>query len=284
MQASEQASHRHAVALWSAQNVAEMRNGGDFIHDLVPDEIVRSKPAIDLIGHDSVGPICLEHTLIEAYEGQVNDNRRASEVSTLLGRRFSAGLEKPGSYTLALNTGDLSSLPRRMVGDTVESLDKWIRSQSLPVPSHPPLIEPNHVATELGQLPIRVTLFRMPGTPDDDGRLRIVFGRDRTIEEKRRSRIRKALLDKAPKLEDARSDGAITVLALESNDYVLSNSSEIARILHATAPTVEVPIPDVIIIVDTSPGVGSWSSSSVKFGDWWSDAAVYRPPDDFLLF
>ncbi len=74
------------------------------------------------------------------------------------------------------------------------------------------------------------------------------------------------------------------MLALESNDYVLSNSSEIARILHATAPTVEVPIPDVIIIVDTSPGVGSWSSSSVKFGDWWSDAAVYRPPDDFLLF
>lgn len=265
---------QRSVVAWAAQKIAEQRNGGPFKVDFVPDEIEREAPAIDLIGRDARGTICLEDTLIEAYEGQVIDNRRANQMQSLLAERFGHGLEPPGQYTLGLNTGDLARLRRKDVASTVDALETWVRAQDLPVPTLPPLRVPNHVVSGPEDVPIRVTLFRMRCSPEEDGDVRFALMRDSTIEEKRASRIRKALSDKAPKLEAARISNSKTVLVLEMNDYVLSNRWEVSRIFYSVAQSVEVPLPDVVIIVDTSAGEGAWVEYTVNFDDWWSDAAL----------
>jgi len=243
------------------------------VEDSVPDTVERSLPAIDLIGHDSAGVICLEHTLTETYERQILDNRRAAAVRDLFDQRFTDGLEGPGRYTLALQTGGLAELRRKDLEGTVNALERWTRDQRLPVPSVPPS-EPNHVIGYPPDPPIGVTLFRFRCMPEDDGKVVLVFQRDEAIDDQRLSRIRKAFLEKSPKLEAARTPGAVTALVLEHGDYVLSNPWIVARAAYSVACAVEISLPDAIVIVDTSAGEGAWMDYLVKFGPWWSNAAT----------
>jgi hypothetical protein len=270
---ASQEQHRHSVTVWAAGKIAERRSGGSFSEDEVPDAVDRTRPAIDLVGHDSIGAICLEHTLIEAYEGQVNDNRRGREVSDRLAERLTDGLEQPGTYTIGINTGDLASLRRKDVDTTINDLEAWARIQSLPVPVVPSIV-PNHVASEAGILRVRATLYRLRCSPEDDGKVRVALLRDSTLEGQRAARIRKALVDKLPKLEDAREDGSTTALVLEMNDYVLSNRVEVARVFYVTALSLDIQLPDIVILADTGAGDGAWMDYMVKFGDWWCDGAL----------
>ena len=272
---SEESKHRHDVTVWAARKIVERRNGGIFTPDEFPDEIERTEPAIDLIGHDSVGAICLEHTRVEAYEHQTLDNLRAKTVKAELEGRFTSGLQPPGRYTLAINTGGLARLRKRDVQGTVDGLAAWITAQALPVPTLPPLREPNHVNAKPPGAPVSATLYRMGCSPEDDGTLVVVFQRNGDIAETRRLlRIRKALFEKTPKLERARRQGATTALVLEMNDYVLSNPTVVQAAIYNSALSVESPLPDVITIVETSAGDGSWMNYDVKFGLWWSEAAM----------
>jgi hypothetical protein len=264
---SDESEHRHDVTVWAAQKIAERRNGGVFTVDEVPDESERKEPAIDLIGHDSVGAICLEHTRIEAYEHQTLDNLRASGVKAELEGRFKMGLEPPGRYTLALDTGGLARLRKRDVQGTVDGLDAWIRVQALPVPTLPPLREPCHVNAKPPVVPVSASLYRMRCSSEDDGTFVVVFQRDADVAETRRLlRIRKALVEKTPKLEGARREGSTTALVLEMNDYVLSNPTLVQAAIYESALSVGTPIPDVITIVETSAGDGSWMNYEVKSG------------------
>jgi hypothetical protein len=275
--------HRHAVTVWAGGKIAERRNGGTFFEDFVPDESERTVPAIDLVGHDSLGAICLEHTLVEAYEGQTLDNKRAREVSALLAKRLARGLDPPGAYTLGLNLGDLAGLRRKDVRTTVEAVEVWARRQALPIPETPPLTQPNHVISDPGDAPIRATLFRMRCPPEDDGSVRLAFLRDPTIEDRRQSRIRKALTDKLPKLEATRTGNSTTALVIETSDYILSNTAEVSRVFYTTSKAVGILLPDIVIVVDTSAGDGAWTDATVKFGTWWSEAALAQTSPPFRL-
>jgi hypothetical protein len=272
---SEESKHRHDVTVWAARKIAEKRNGGIFTVDEVPDESEGKEPAIDLIGHDEVGTICLEHTRVEAYEHQTLDNLRAMRVKTELEGRFTNGLQLPGRYTLAIDTGGLARLRKRDVQGTVDGLDAWIRVQALPVPTPPPLREPNHVIAQPPVVPVSACLYRMQCSPEDDGRFAVVFQRDGDVAEtRRRMRIRKALVEKTPKLEGARREGSTTALVLEMSDYVLSNPTVVQAAIYESALSFENPLPDVITIVETSAGDGSWMNYEVKFGGWWSESAT----------
>ncbi len=58
-----------AVTRFAAQRVADHRQAGTISQvGPPPDEIERTKPAIDMIASDQIGIMHLEHTLIEAYE------------------------------------------------------------------------------------------------------------------------------------------------------------------------------------------------------------------------
>jgi hypothetical protein len=71
---NELPSHEKRVCLFAAQQLASGRNGGFVTIDSYPDEEERQQPAIDLLAHDSLGSISVEHTLIESYSTQLHDN------------------------------------------------------------------------------------------------------------------------------------------------------------------------------------------------------------------
>jgi hypothetical protein len=266
---SDENDHRHAVTIFAAEKVTEQRNGGYFTVDEIPDLNERNLRAIDLIGHDSLGIICLEHTLIEAYEGQRRETRQASRLMERMEERFKEGLDRPGPYVLALDTGGVNHLRDREIDDAVDRIEKWVRRQNLPVPEVPPPI-PNHVRGEPPDTPVLVTLFRLISIPDD-GKFTVSFQRDEsTVTPLRVDRIRRALSDKAGKLEISRTGEATTVLVFELNDYMLSGPGDVMSAVYEAAQSIEEPLPDHIIMIDVSSGDGSWMAYYTKIGSWWA--------------
>ena len=264
--------HNREVCEFAAQRLATQRNGGDIIVDSHPDEVERQRPAVDLIAHDLFDPIAAEHTVIEAYEDQIHDNRRISEVFANFHERFRPSLPGPGTYTLAVHTRGGHQFPRRGQDELLDGLEGWVRAQMLPEPAIPPTA-PNHVSARQPEVPVAVTLYRMLSQSADDGSLRpVVLLRSGDHEAARVERIDRALRAKLEKLEASRPPGGTTLLILESRDCIMSNPVDIARAVGRAATRAPVQPPDAIIHVDTTAGPGSWIDYYVKLVDWWCPA------------
>jgi hypothetical protein len=263
------------VCLYAVQELSNARNGGPLTVDGYPDEVERQQPAIDLVAHDRLGTIIAEHTRIESYPAQLYDNKRVTEVFAGFADRFGHSLDAPGCYTLAIDTGTGHAFPRKNQAYELDRLTQWVRSQSLPVPELPPHSR-NHVTAEPPTVPIPVTLYRMGCHSDDDGSLRVAFHRSPDLETQRAERIDQAFLAKAPKLEAARHDGDVTLLVLESSDYIMSNPVLVAQGVYAAAKNCT-SLPGAIICVDTTAGEGHWLAYRIKNLTWWSNAALDLP-------
>ena len=278
--ASARQTHAHRVTLFAAQKVADFRNGGTVTQlGLPPDEIERSEPAIDMIAIDIFSPIHLEHTMIEAYDSQRYDNKRALEVQSELQRRFASGLEPPGRYTVGIGTGEISKIPRAKQARAIHELESWVRNQTVPALAalHGRM---KFVSGSPPDTPIPATLYRAPCLPEDDGRVEFALGRGEDGEVERDARVMKALQTKLGKLEASRStcDVALTVMVLESNDYIMSNPVLITQSIRRTMNAVALPEPDALINIETSAGDGHWIDYLVKFNDWWSERTL--PPEE----
>ena len=99
------------VCLFAVDDFACSRNGGAVGVDAIPDEEERQALAVDLLCHDQVGDIVAEHTLLEAYEGQLHDNLRAHELLAGAAPRMGL-LAPPGRYTLLVDVGRARQLRR----------------------------------------------------------------------------------------------------------------------------------------------------------------------------
>jgi hypothetical protein len=265
----DEQEHRKAVCVFAAQELATSRNGGRLQIDGFPDEVERTKPAVDLTAHDGIGGIVAEHTVVEAYDSQLHDNVRVGEAFLDFPDRFGHGLEAPGHYTLAIDTGGGRRFPRRNQEQQLDRLEAWVRRQQLPIPELPQR-GANHVRAEPPVVPVPVTLFRYKSLPKDDGALWVVLGRPDDIEDQRAERVARALAAKCPKLEAARTTGSVTLLVLENRDYILTNPWLLMRVVKSLAEP-RGDVPDAIICVETSGGDGNWIAYRTKFLDWWSD-------------
>jgi hypothetical protein len=104
-------AHDKRVCIFAAEEIVSSRNGGTFICDGFPDEIERNLKAIDLVGHDDIGIIVAEHTVIESYMQQLHDNTRIGEFFRGFGERFGHSLGSPGHFTLCLHPTVYSADP-----------------------------------------------------------------------------------------------------------------------------------------------------------------------------
>jgi hypothetical protein len=247
------------VCLFGTADLVLSRNGGALVVDSFPDEVERSAKAIDLIAHDDLGVLAAEHTVVEAYASQLYDNLRMREVFGLFAQRFGHGLPAPGRYTLSVVTTGAAAFPRRGAATLLDVVEEWVRSRDLPVPEFPPH-ELNHISGGPPDLPIDVTLYRTPCSGEDDGLLRVVFGRPQDLEEERVERLVRAYADKCPKLESARHSGYATLLVLESWDYVMNSPWHLMRAAYrASAERTDLPDsivccpPDRMMTVRTLP-------------------------------
>jgi hypothetical protein len=268
-------SHERSVCLVAAQAFARRRAGGEFVVDGYPDERERTEEAVDVIGHDSQGPVTIEHTLIEAYDNQVLENKRFAQLFQGFSERFGARLPQPGYYSLAVDLGAIG-VARGYTVDLPDTIEAWVWAEaaSLLEPRIPP-VGLNHVQVELSG-PIPVTLYRLRDGPGEEGSLSVALLFPGDIEAERTARIRTALDKKVRKLEAARLPGGKTLLVLESQDFVLSNPVVIAQAVHAAAQGLT-PMPDEIVCIDVSAGEGGWREYPIKLGDRWSAAALDLP-------
>jgi hypothetical protein len=239
--------------------------------DELPDVQERNRAAIEMVVHDDVGPVSIEHTLIEAYPGQIHENRRMAEIFDGFAQRFGNSLPHPGRYTLCVHPGGARDLPRRLTGNAVEAFECWVRAQNLPEPTLP-VREPNHVVGNPPDVPFAATLFRMLCDAADDGTLGVAYLGEEGREAGRVTRVKDALRRKCPKLEAGRRSGGLTLLVLESNDFVMTNPWFVAQAINGAASSLDVSVPDVIVHIDTSAGT-SWIPYVVKVKDWWSRVA-----------
>lgn len=269
-------NHDKQVSIFAAERLVIGRNGGNLVLDAFPDEVERQERAVDLLAHDGIGTIVVEHTVVESYLHQVHDNVRITEVFNGFERRFEHSLAAPGFYTLAVHTSGGHLFPRREAeAAALDEMEHWIRSQLLPDPSTWPPPQ-GWITAGPPAVPVAVTLYRARCGPEDDGALRVALQAPGSLKEQRRDRAATAFAAKCPKLEVARTADATTLLALEMRDFVMSNPVVLAQAIHAAAHG-RSDLPDVIICVDTCAGDGHWMPYVVKNGGWWSDAARDLP-------
>jgi hypothetical protein len=220
--------------------------------DRFPDETERKGPAVDAIVDDSIGSIVAEHTVVESYTSQIHDNVRMQQVFDGFADRFVGVLEKPGRYTLVLNTQAGHQFPRGAAcTSALRAIEDWILSQPLPVAEPPRQL--TFVRASPPETPISVTLTRANTTPDWDGTLGVAFSRPADLERRRIDRLRVALEAEYPKLAASTPPGGASLLVLELRDYVLSSPWHVAGAIYRAAEDRD-DVPDNIVVVDTGSG------------------------------
>ena len=217
-----------------------------------PDNDIREKKAVDFYGTISNQTFYLEHTLIESYPNQIEDDKQIEFLFSLQ-TELEGKLPMYGNYHLVLAPNSLKGFKNNENIKNV--LRNWILKNAKTLELGSPAIAPHHFLREtpIG-LPFEVTLYRFQR---GYGKLIIMRDKPETLESKRLKRIKTAIHKKCPKLRESKnSNQDLSLLVLESNDIALANHMLIGDSLVNIFRELEKElIPDEIFLVmtDTNP-------------------------------
>ena len=259
-----------AVALAVARLIAADRSGGEVEIRAVPERDDRTNPAVELITADAVGTLAIEHTLIEPYPGQIQDNHQvrsyAETLPTMLAGRLPAG----SRFDLNLDVRVVNGV--NPTQETLDAIAEWAVATAPLLEDGRPGIGGRHMAKGgPPDLPFTITLARWPREVDDVlPEVSLGWWRPPDLEELRRERLSVALRKKLPKIAAAEVEGHQGVLVLESEDIQLSNSIDIRAALLAAAAEVEDPLPSWIVCWE-QVGESAFVSTLRSDGEWIGD-------------
>ena len=242
-----------------------------------PDEEVRhGTKAIDFLARRSDGIVLgIEHTRGEPYEGFLADwnlaHKRIGPVRDLLAGR----LPDDSSFNISISPATAN----RIAPADAQAIADWIAETA---PTLGPPKTRTHFATSPAEVSrVELTVYRWPyaeGEPrDPQVRYRIGVDTD-NLRDALTDRYRRALADKLPKLEAARSElgAALTMLCVETADFQITNAWELGGVFRSQVG--ELPLPDYIVVVmvdpDERPGM-SWTYREP--GAWLAQARFYSP-------
>lgn len=204
----------------------------------------------------------IEHTRIEAFEGQIQTGEVFAEVSRLIESSLSGKLPGPECYRLTMPVDVSLRMKAAKRQRTWQNFIEWIcaqaecmheRSENRCEPGYnlyrsddsirgtPPgftyevMLDRWRDASHMGREPGSVHVVRVVG---DD------------LESDRANRLRRALSEKSPKLHDCKLENARTVLVLESDDIPLTNHHLVAEALLRVLPE-RTDAPDEIYLVES---------------------------------
>ncbi len=272
------------VCLFGAEALVRARNGGHLHVDSWPDKVVRDRPAPDLLAHDEVGTIVVEHTTVVTYTDQVEDNVRARDVFSGFEDRFAAGLERPGKYTLLIDPTDLHLVRRPDRDQRLDELERWVREQRPPYRDD---IALGPITAGPPEMWVPVQLYRRRCSPEEEGALVWAAVRFVDADAHRREMVAKALAQKCPKLQAGKDchPGSFSLLVLGSHDVRMANPAFLMRTTYTAAQDFVAngngTIPDAIIWVETTAGEGHWNAYVAKNGTW--SALATGPPRQGLF-
>jgi len=226
----------------------------------------------------------VEHTTFVTYTEQVEDNIRARDAFSGFEGRFTAGLERPGKYTLLIDPTDLHLVRREDREQRLEELETWVRDQRLPYRDD---IALGPITADPPELWVSVQLYRRRCSPEEEGALDWAAVRFADADAQRREMVAKALAEKCPKLQTEKNchPGSVSLLVLGAHDVRMANPAVLMRTTYTAAQDFvangNVTIPDAIIWVDTAAGEGHWNAYVTKNGTW--SALATSPPQQGLL-
>ena len=232
-----------------------------------------SGPPVDY--HLRVGDrdYAIEHTQIEAIQGQIRAGKKYEQLIEPVIDELSGTLPGPAAYALQLamdtdfgaNRVELERIRWDFIAwiqENARSLyernkDKLERTRASPrfldfIEAKPPSFPQ----------PVRLSL-RAARCQSEWGTLRgaRLSPGNEELETRRADRLREALCRKCPKLQRCKQDGARTILVLESDDFALTNHILVGECLSALLPE-RTDLPDEIYFVETD--VNPWTVFCMK--------------------
>ena len=241
---------------------------------------------------DSVGPpvelrmkignqeYAIEHTQIEAFEGQISRGVSLEHLVRPVKKALCGNLPGPAIYTMFFPADRELSVNKSNLKKHQEKLEEWVRENA------PRLYEKIQkridgksqdaiTAKPCGfQYEIKLSC-QITGLPSDQKPGRLGAGRcvPDNLEALRVDRLLRALRKKLPKLRDCKSEGARTILVFESDDIALTRPSLVGDALAGLQGelTDELMFPDEVYLVETALIDGPWWAWLMKYdGKRWS--------------
>lgn len=242
-----------------------------------PDEIERTKKAVDLHVRENNTDYYIEHTLIESFLGQISDGSRIMRLLAPLEKSLIGELP-PGHFTLIVASGataDVTHVDKN--ADKIQAAFKrWILDKSVAL-SNEALIKKRYM--QYREMPPNVPFeVVLSCDPELDNSFYIARFAPDEIEKKRRERIEIALNNKCPKLKAAKTQhDSRSVLIFESNDIALANQFLIASAFSDEIRKRTDDIPDEVYLVETDIP-GQWSIWVLKESEnYFPEIADYGP-------
>ena len=227
-----------------------------------PDE-TNEEPPVDLRCTLAGRDYAFEHTGIELYPGQMEDEARNEHLRKKLERKLSGKLPGPGLHTVAWPIGMRLKTKNRRTDDWLDELtdlivvgarrchadsskSKTLGELKLGAPARAPEAKGFWVRSWGAGGPYKQEPAEVEVCPSLPAELR----------KERKCVVERALETKLPKLERAQRQGAISVLVLESTDIFCDDAVKVVEDIR-TAIAAHTP-PDQVHLVETR-----------RAADWW---------------
>jgi hypothetical protein len=268
----QQKSHQKEV-YQVAIHLMERRKNKSLTIASVPDEIERTKKAVDLHVRGDDTDYYIEHTLIESFPGQISDGSRIMELLAPLEKSLVGKLPR-GHFNLTVASGAVAGATD--IDKIQAALKKWILEKSPSLSNEASTKQRYTQYREMPtNLPFEVVLSCDPRLEDS---FYIARFAPNELEKKRRERIQVALNNKCPKLKAAKTQhNSRSVLILESNDIALANQFLIASAFVDEVKKRLDDIPDEAYLVETDIP-NQWSIWILKEdANYFPDITGYGP-------
>jgi hypothetical protein len=197
----------------------------------------------------------IEHTRINSFNNQVGIELHFEEFRRPIVTKLSGALPGPGYWKLCLPSNIGHRIKPRGFASAQRVLIEWLPTAAAQLLSGPaPGKQPARSGNPPG-LDFKVTLMHetnVTGIVEHDGLLLIMSEGPIMIDKRRREELADALACKCPKLQSCKSAGAISVLALETNDWTTCHFFLALELWNALAARQDAP--DEVYLVDTTAG------------------------------
>jgi hypothetical protein len=235
------------------------RIGESIIKAEPQDTVVRDRPAVEWIYETTSTKFAVEHTRIESLPKQIEEGRLFAQLFEPLQSELAGRL--PGAFFLIVDVG-AARIPAKQHSEVRRALAEWILENGGALDAEEttgPSGNCDITSTPPG-VPFKVTLHR---DCDYESRLFAMQNLQDGWKCLRSKRIAETLARKCPKLQEARKEGCVSVLILESDDIGLANRHVVAK---TTISELEArnDAPDIVIWARTS--TSPWKGWFIKDG------------------
>lgn len=256
--------------------------------DVTQPERAGGPGAVDLLFRLGTDHYALEHTQIEAFPGQIRHDARFWQFISPVMDQLGDSMPRPGVYDLVFPLDTRMNARADELDRRRAALVQWVREaarelhalhpQRLDRATCPHGFEGERIGRPEG-FPFDVRLIRSVHWSESgvhDGVILPVRTAPSDNEPLRRKRIETALESKREKLAYRKTEGARTVLALESSDMVLTNHALVGNHLAELLPSQPSWL-DELHFIDTT--TSTWSVHRWDWeANWWEEGYTQFDP------